>query len=124
MARILKFPNKENKSSNISVMPNVFAKLLEMYQEKQNEIRQRKINFLCEQAFQYFYDIQPEPQIKPSEVDLPYFILEANAEKRRCEIAYNNACKAMLDIITNNKVDECYSIRIKELKKRSKGERR
>ncbi|MCM1266215.1 MAG: hypothetical protein NC200_08465 [Candidatus Gastranaerophilales bacterium] len=123
MARILRFPNKESES-NISVMPNVFAKLLEMYQQKQNEIRQRKINFLCEQAFQYFYDIQPVPEIRPSGVDLPYFILESNAEKRRCEIAYNNACKAMLDVITNNKVDECYSKRIKELKKRVKGERR
>ena len=113
MARILVFPkSRESEQSKTIILPHVFTKLLELYKQHQDEIRNRKIDFLRQQAFQYYYDELGEPEIKTSGVDLPEFILRKQAEQ--------NAAQIMLQVIADNRVDECYRKRVKELKKLSK----
>lgn len=121
MARILVFPkSRESEQNKTIILPHVFIKLLELYKQHQDEIRNRKIEFLRQQAFQYYYDELGEPEIKTSGVDLPEFILRKQAEQKRCEIANQNAAQIMLQVIADNRVDECYRKRVKELKKLSK----
>lgn len=121
MARILVFPkSRESEQSKTIILPHVFTKLLELYKQHQDEIRNRKIEFLRQQAFQYYYDELGMSEIKTSGIDLPEFILRQQAEQRRCEIASQNAAQIMLQVIADNRVDECYRKRVKELKKLSK----
>ena len=116
MAIILNFPQKDN--GKISLMPNVFIQLYEAYKQKQNEIRKKRILFLEQQAFQFFYDLEPLPEIKKSKgVDIPEFIQLKQAEARRIQIAKNKASRAMLNVIADNRINECYTKRVKQLKK-------
>ena len=117
MANVVKLPiaaTKVQKVSNIRVMPNIFTMLLKLYKKKQDEIRARKIKFLTGQAEEYYYSLLETPEI--ADVDLPEFIYE----EQRKRLAKELASKAMLNVIINNRVDKCYSERIKELKRRGK----
>lgn len=111
MARIIDFPVKTIQK--VSLLPSVFTNLLEMYKNRQDELKRKKINFLHQQAFQYFYDVLETPAINAESVDLPNFIYDEQRKKR----AYDRASKALLDVIKNNSVDFCYSKRVKKLKK-------
>lgn len=117
MAKILNFQTKQQpkQQQNIIVLPHIFSKLLEMYKKYKNGIENRKIEFLRHQAYQYFYD-ELEEKIEPEEVDLPEFILRVKAEEKRQRLANQYADQSILHIIALNKVDECYTRRVKELK--------
>lgn len=94
----------------VKLLPNLFSKLLKQYRQKQNEIRQRKINFLFDEAYQYFYDLLETPKV--ADVDLPEFIYE----EQRKRVAWEKASKALLDVLADGRLNECYSRRMKELK--------
>lgn len=94
----------------VKLLPNLFSNLLKQYRQKQNEIRQRKINFLFNEAYQYFYDLLETPKV--ADVDLPEFIYE----EQRKRVAWEKASKALLDVLADGRLNECYSRRIKELK--------
>lgn len=113
MARVYEFPIRTEAVSKISIIPKVFTQLFEMYQKRQNDLRKRKLNFLHKQAYQYFYDVQYRPELEADSVDIPHFIYEEQRKKR----AYDLASKALLDVIKDCRVDECYSRRVKELKR-------
>ena len=102
----------------VSILPSVFTKMLELYKERQDEIKRRKIIFLTQQAYQYYYDMQEGYERKPYGIDLPEFILRKQAEKNRRQFAEYNAAQVMLQVIADGRVDECYRKRIKELKSR------
>lgn len=121
MSKVIEFP-RTNRVEKISFIPKVFTNLFEAYKQKQHDIRKKKIQFLEQQAFQYFYDLQElsVPKVKNNEVDLPYFVQEIQAEKKRREIAQNNASRVMLQVIRENRVNECYSKRVKQLKEIAK----
>ena len=76
----------------------------------ESEIRQRKINFLFDEAYQYFYDLLETPKV--ADVDLPEFIYE----EQRKRVAWEKASKALLDVFADGRLNECYSRRMKELK--------
>ena len=103
MARVYEFPIKAVKK--ISVIPRVFTQLYEAYQKHQHDIRRKKIEFLHKQAYQYFYDIQYRPEPMTDSIDIPHFVYEEQRRKR----AYDLASKALLDVIKDCRVDECYS---------------
>lgn len=84
--------------------------VLQKIQDKQNEIYNRKLKFLLNQAYQFFYDAQEPITLSP--VDIPYFLYE----KQRKQVAYDEAVKALLNVVQEKRVDECYRKRIKELK--------
>ena len=69
-----------------------------------------KINFLYNQVYRYFYDIQETVKIQG--VDLPAFIYEIKRQK----FAEEQAKKAMLEVIADKRVNECYSKRIRKIK--------
>ncbi len=94
----------------VKLLPNLFSNLLKQYRQKQNEIRQKKIKFLFNQAYQYFYDLLETPEV--ADIDLPEFIYE----EQRKRIAYEKASRALLDVLTDGRLNKCYSRRIKELK--------
>ena len=94
----------------VKLLPNLFLNLLKQYRQKQNEIRQRKINFLFDEAYQYFYDLLETPKV--ADVDLPEFIYE----EQRKRVAWEKASKALLDVLADGRLNECYSRRMKELK--------
>lgn len=121
MSKVIEFP-RTNRVEKVSFIPKVFTNLFEAYKQKQHDIRKKKIQFLEQQAFQYFYDLQElsVPKVKNNEVDLPYFVQEIQAEKKRREIAQNNASRVMLQVIRENRVNECYSKRVKQLKEIAK----
>lgn len=94
----------------VKLLPNLFSNLLKQYRQKQNEIRQKKIKFLFNQAYQYFYDLLETPEV--ADIDLPEFIYE----EQRKKVAYEKASRALLDVLADGRLNKCYSRRIKELK--------
>ena len=125
MGSLLQFPSKY-KNNKVSVIPNIFTILYQSYKKRQDDIKQRKIDFLEKQAFQYFYDIQEDIIVERNsdKVELPHFIQEQENEKRRRKIAQDNASRAMLQVIEDGRVNECYSMRIKQLKQIEKQARK
>ena len=113
MARVYEFPKRIEAVQKISVIPRVFTQLFEMYQKRQNDIRRKKIELPHKQAYQYFYDIQYRPEPATDSVDIPHFVYEEQRKRR----AYDEASKALLDVIRDCRVDECYSKRVKELRR-------
>lgn len=104
--------SEKKEPKKVLIFPNLFSNLLKQYKVRQDELRQRKIDFLTIEAFKYFYDLLEFPKI--ADVDLPEFIYE---EQRR-KIAYQKASEAMLNVIAKKRVNQCYSARMKELKNR------
>ncbi len=97
---------KKNEPAKFPLWRVVFERI----KEKKDELYNRKVAFLFQQAFQCFYDAQ-EPVIL-SAVDIPYFFYE----RRRKKIAYDKAVKALLYVIKEKRVDECYRKRMKQIK--------
>jgi hypothetical protein len=114
---VIKLKPRVEKNNKVSLLPNCFVFLLKMYKQKQDEIRQRKINFLEQQALEYFETVVPMPEIKVEEVDIPYFLKFETACKRRSQFIHNKVAQVMLEVITNGRVNECYEKRKKELKR-------
>jgi uncharacterized membrane-anchored protein YjiN (DUF445 family) len=115
MGKLLDFPKKEQK---VVLMPKVFARLYELYKQKQDEIKQQKIKFLERQAYEYFDTVIPIPEVRIEEIDIPYFVKLQEAYKNRTEQIAEQVCRVMHSVVSDNRVDECYSKRIKELKKK------
>lgn len=113
MTKIIEFPSKVQKvKSKVSNMPNLFTVLLELYKKKQDEVKERKIKFLANEAYKFYYALLETPRV--ADIDLPDFIYEEERKK----LAKEYASKAMLDVILEDRVDVCYRKRIKEIKQR------
>ena len=103
--------NQVEPVKKISFIPNLFSNLLKQYKAKQDELKQKKINFLTREAYQYFYDLLEFPKL--ADVDLPEFIYE----EQRKKWAYQKASQALVDVIAEGRLEEYYAKRMKELKK-------
>ena len=110
--RVTDFKRNVEPVKKISLFPNLFSNLLKQYKERQHELKQKKIKFLTNEAYKYFYDLLETPKI--ADVDLPEFMYE----EQRKRLAYEKASKAMMDVIADNRVNQCYTKRMKELKNR------
>ena len=103
-------------------MPNLFTIILNTYKKKQDEIKQRKIKILTDAAYKYFLGLlknekllSPNPAL--NSIDLPEFIYR----ERRKKLAREKASEAMMDVIKNNRVDECFKAYKKYLKQQNRG---
>lgn len=113
MSNVIKFPVYRAENQKISVLPKLFTKIYEMYQKRQDQIRQKKLAFLHKQAYQYYFELElAQRPITSDSVDIPYFIYEEQMRK----LAYDKASKALLDVIKDCRVNECYTARVKQLK--------
>ena len=98
----------------IRTLPTVvfLSNIYENYEREQDELKQRKLCFLYRQAYNNFYEqflIQHTLRCK-FEIDLPPFLYaERDARAKAIEV--------VLQVAKNNKIDQCYSARIKELRK-------
>lgn len=98
----------------IKTLPAVvfLSNLYENYKSEQNEIKQMKLRFLYDQAYNNFYEqflLQHSLRCK-FEIDLPPFLYaERDARAKAIEV--------VLQVAKNNRVNQCYSARIKELRK-------
>lgn len=84
------------------VKSSLFTNLLNQYKKRHDEIKQKKIKFLTNETYKFYYDLLETPKI--FDVDLPEFIYEE--QKRR--LAYKKASTAMLEVINDNRIDKCY----------------
>lgn len=110
------------QKKKVVVFP-LWRRVLNAIQSYRNDIRNRKIQFLLNQAYQEFYNAQVitekciveenGDEVTIKSVDIPYFIIE----QQRRKIAYDEAVKALLNVIKDGRLNECYKSRIKELKK-------
>ena len=106
-ANVVKLPIKTE--SKVRLFPKFFTVILEKVKAKQDELRQKKINFLLKEAYIYVYSRLELPRV--GEFDLP----SAVYEEQRKKIAYEKASQAVVDIIASGKLDKCYSQTIKKL---------
>lgn len=107
MAEIIYFPTKKQK---VSFLPHVFGIILRKIRQRQRDIEQRKIDFLQNVAFQFFYDEIGEIEVRTSGIDLPLFILQEKAKEKRHNLACSKASWAVLNILKENRLNECYTI--------------
>ncbi len=93
---------------------NVFDEV----KRKQDEITRKKTTFLYREAYKYFLDLYLTKKSIEQKVDFPAFAYLAGAAT--CDEAKILAEQAVLNIIKNNRINQCYTKRIKELRKRQK----
>lgn len=93
---------------------NPFANLFRRLKEQQRLKRKQKIDFLYQQAYQFYYDLLETPH-HVSEVDLPPFIYEEQRKSTAAELAH----KALLDVIADCRVEICYKKRIEAIKNKT-----
>lgn len=110
---IIKFPaNRAAKARKpLFSKYNPIAVLYGKLKEQQRLKRKQKINFLYQQAYQYYYDLLETPH-HVLEVDFPPFIYEEQRKSTAVELAY----KALLDVIADGRVEQCYKKRIGAIK--------
>ena len=106
---IINFPLKRTR--NLLPFAGLFANPINEYKQHQDEIRRRKIEFLEKQAFDYFYTLYAV--FWSDSAEIPQFLQEAQAKK----YAQEQSKKAVLDVIAENRLNECYTKRVNELKK-------
>lgn len=104
MSKVLKMPLK-----------NYFHNLFEDYKRKQDELLKKKTEFLYQEAYRYFLDLYLMRVAKEEIIDLPAFMYETG--RVICNEAKANAERAMCAVIEANRINYCYSKRIKEIKK-------
>ena len=110
-ANVIKLRTEKAESvQKTGFLSNIFSNLLNQYRQKQDEIRQKKIKFLFNEAYNYFYDLLECP--RAIGIDLPGFIYE----EQRKKLAYEKASKALFEVITDDRLNKCYSRRVKELR--------
>lgn len=113
MTQILNFPINQIKS-NISLLPNLFTNLIQAYKKHQDEIRNKKIAFLEEEAYKYFHTLYYI--FESDSPEIPHFVHERQAER----YAREQANKVVLEVIADNRLNECYTKRVRELKRIAK----
>lgn len=98
--------------NNIKKLPLVvsISNLYENYKSKQNDLMKFKINFLFEQAYQNFYDQYVQIHIARigNDIDLhPSIYAQRDAKVKAIDV--------VLQVVADDRIDSCYSKRIKQL---------
>lgn len=114
-AKVFHLNRKSNqKNDSISLLPFfvTISKLWEEYKRKQDELTQRKMKFLEEQAYNNLYEqylIFHTERIANS-VDInPSIYAEKDARAKAKEI--------VLQVAAKGRINQCYRARVKELRK-------
>ena len=110
-ANVIKFPMKQKSGEcgGVRLFPKIFTVLLEKYRAKQDELRQRKINFLLNEAYIYIYSQMELPSV--GAFDLSRAVYEEQRKSRASE----KAAQVVMGIVASGKLDKCYSQTIKKL---------
>lgn len=103
-AKVLEFP-----------LLNYVHHLFEEQKAKMDDIKRRKAEFLFNEAYTHFLDLYLTRTLASKTVDLPPFYYTTGAAL--CQEAFYRAESVMLDVIRDNRINQCYTKRINELKK-------
>lgn len=104
-------------NNNVIKMPtiNLVDQIYQTAIKRQNDIQNRKIKFLFNEAYRYFVDKYVTDIAIGKMPDLPPFMYQTG--KAICTWAKHNAQEVMLDVIKDGRVDRCYTARKRELQK-------
>lgn len=94
---------------------NFFHQVFEEIKRKQDDIKRKKTEFLYREAYRFFLDEYLMRIARERIVDLPDFMYETG--RVICKEAQYKAEKAMLDVIKQNRINQCYTKRVNEIKK-------
>ena len=97
---------KSEKERKVIVMPNLFTNLLRAYKQKQDELKQQKINALYKETFAYFFDLLYTQEIlkELQGIEIPIFLKKEELKK----LAQEQASKEILKVINENRIDKCF----------------
>ena len=112
------FLSDYKKVSTIKQFPitKLFHGLFETIKKKQDEIKQKKINYLFDISYEYYLDLHLIN--KENKIELPDFLYKHGSVIH--PQAYRETERIMFEIINNNKVNKCYSLAIKKFGKNRK----
>lgn len=91
-----------------------FHQVFENIKKNQDDIKRKKIEFLYKQAYRFFLDSYLMKIVERGTVDFPPYMYETG--KIICQEAQAKAEQAVLEVIRANKVNYCYTKRIREIK--------
>lgn len=97
MAKILKFPIKNR--FNLAL---IISNKIKAYKKKSRQVYFKKVFFLCEQAYQYFCDFHTAR-------------IENSVDFHPDYYARKDTLGAILDIIIDRRVQQCFDSRVAEL---------
>ena len=105
------FQNKNKQTKPFIWIKNLFNK----YKKNQDELTQRKIEFLKNEMYDYYLTLIINRKHSSEKIDLYPAIYEAR-EAMNPE-AKSLSEEAIISVIKDGRVEECYSKRVRELKK-------
>jgi len=82
--------------------------------KKQDDIKRKKIEFLYQEAYHFFLDSYLMKIAEKGAIDFPPYMYETG--KIICQEAQNKAEQALLAVIEADKVNYCYTKRIRQIK--------
>ncbi len=94
---------------------NYIHHLFEEKKAEMDDIKRRKTEFLFAEAYCYYLDLYLTSTIAAKTVDLPPFFYTTGAAI--CQEARYNAESVMLEVIRDNRINQCYTKRVTELRK-------
>ena len=103
MGKVLNFPLKQ-----------YFHNIFQGIRQKQNELLQKKIDYLFDEAYKFFLDEYLDRVAKEQIADLPPFFYTTG--KVICSEARSNAEQVMIDVIRDGRVNQCYTKRLRQIK--------
>ena len=115
---VIKLFPEQNKTE-LKIKPLAWVlNLIRKYQQKQDELRRKKVDFLIEQTYFYFIDLKISKMKTSDEVDFhpslyaAGVVIDSKCQKLALEAVVNNVLK-----YGSRRVDECFSKAIKQFKK-------
>lgn len=109
----------ETKKQEPKIKPLVWAQnFIRKYQQKQDELRRKKVDFLIEQTYFYYITLKIAKMVTSDEVDFhpalyaSGYAIDSECQSMAIEAAVENVLK-----YGPRRIDECFSKAIKQFKK-------
>ncbi len=104
--RLSRVQEKTREERKVINMPNLFTNLLNAYRQKQDEIKQRKVNALYKAAYIYYFDyFQMKETLKErSEIEIPEFLRIEQIRKA----AQERASEEVMRVVNENRINKCF----------------
>lgn len=108
--------NKEEKNQ---LGPVAWVKnLFESYKQNQDDFMRKKIDFLYKNTYKFYLDLYLTGVEQKSLVDIPAYLYRKGHTKSM--IASQYAMQAMISVIRDGRVNECYTNLVEYLKAQKK----
>lgn len=104
--RLSRVQEKTREERKVINMPNLFTNLLRAYRQRQDELKQRKVNALYQAAYIYYFDyFQMKEMLRErSEIEIPEFLKTEQIKKA----AQERASEEVMKVIKENRINKCF----------------